>query len=478
MGGSCCNDLGAMSSITTNITQHPPFAPNRGDGRGRVYIETYGCTFNVSDSEAMAGLLAAAGFEIVASEAEADVVVVNSCIVKDRSYWDLRKRLGGLCARRDREGGPVVVLAGCAPRVPAHGREFAALPQLGPDNVASVVEVVERALRGEIVHRTERRPEPARVALPKRRRNPAIEIIPISKGCLGACTFCQTVLARGRLYSFDEEQILDAIRAAVSEGVRQIWLTSQDCGAYGRDRDTTLPKLLRRIAEMPGDFRVRLGMVNPDWAKLYAEELAEIYAHPRFYAFAHLPVQSGSDAVLQAMRRNYSARDFEEVCEVLRRRVPEIAIATDIIAGFPTERDHDWEQTVALLRRVRPAVVNRSRFSPRPGTAAARLSPLPSAVVGQRSRELADLTLALTQERLRHRVGDLCEVVVEEQARPGSVVARDRCYTSIIVEGSWPLGSRLSVRLTRVERFHLRAEVVCHSHGESAELAACTVERG
>jgi len=215
--GGRCNDLSAMSS-TANITEHARLTSERRPSRGRVYIETYGCTFNVSDSETMAGLLAAAGFELVASDAEADVVVVNSCIVKDRSYWDLRKRLNGLCEQRKRGGGPVVVLAGCAPRIPAHRREFAALPQLGPDNVASVVEVVERALRGEIVHRTERRPEPACLALPKRRRNPAIEIIPISKGCLGACTFCQTVLARGRLYSFDEERIVEAIRATVLEG--------------------------------------------------------------------------------------------------------------------------------------------------------------------------------------------------------------------------------------------------------------------
>jgi len=235
-----------------------------------------------------------------------------------------------------------------------------------------------------------------------------------------------------------------------------------------------LPKLLRRIAEIPGDFRVRLGMVNPDWAKIYADELAEIYAHPRFYAFAHLPVQSGSDAVLGAMRRNYSARDFAEVCTVLRRRVPDIAIATDIIAGFPTETDWDWEQTVELLKRVRPAVVNRSRFSPRPGTAAARLTPLPAEVVSRRSRQLADLTFALTQERLRARVGEECEVMIEEQTRPGSVVARDRCYTSIVVEGSWPLGSRLVVRFRQVERFHLRAEVVRAEQEDVVEWAGST----
>jgi threonylcarbamoyladenosine tRNA methylthiotransferase CDKAL1 len=427
--------------------------------RGRVYIETYGCTFNASDAEVMAGLLERAGYHVIDSPAGADVVIINSCIVKERSYLDLRKRLAafeeGVPAHQPVRR-PAIVLAGCAPKVPQHGHEFARFAQLGPDNVACVVEVVEKALAGEVIHRVARSDAP-RLALPKRRRNPAVEIVPISRGCLGRCSFCQTVLARGRLRSFAEDEIEAAVRDALRQGVREVWLTSQDCGAYGQDRATTLPGLLRRLARIPGDFRIRLGMVNPDWAKQFANELAEILAHPRFFRFAHLPVQAGSDAVLRAMRRDYTVDDFLAVCEVLRRAAPDISIATDVIAGFPTETDDDWAATIELLRRVRPAVVNRSRFSPRPGTAAARLAPLPSAVVARRSRELYYLTASLVAQRLRAWVGRTCPVIVEECPRPGIVLARDDTYTPVVIAGDYAPGTALTVRVEAVEGFHLRA---------------------
>ncbi len=453
-----------MNIKTNNIGATPAAVT-----RGRVYIETYGCTFNASDTEVMTGLLEQAGYQVVDSPEGADVVIINSCIVKERSYLDLRKRLAHFSSAApspEQRATPVVVLAGCAPKVPQHGKEFSQFPQLGPDNVASVVEVVEQALAGEIVHRVARSHE-ARLALPKRRRNPAVEIVPISKGCLGKCTFCQTVLARGRLYSFDADEIEAAVRSAVRDGVREVWLTSQDCGAWGQDRGATLPQLLRRLARIPGDFLIRLGMVNPDWAKQFAEELAEIFTHPRFFRFAHLPVQCGSNAVLRAMRREYTVEDFLAVCETLRQAAPDISLATDIIAGFPTETEADWAATIELLRAVRPAVVNRSRFSPRPGTAAARLRPLPSAVVALRSRELYYTTASLVSQRLRERVGGECEVVVEEAPKPHRRLARDATYAPIVIEGDYALGTRLRVRLAAVEGFHLRGQVL-----EAPELAA------
>ncbi|MCX7626503.1 MAG: tRNA (N(6)-L-threonylcarbamoyladenosine(37)-C(2))-methylthiotransferase [Candidatus Sumerlaeaceae bacterium] len=422
----------------------------------RVYIETYGCTFNASDSEVMAGILECAGYALVSSAENADVVIVNSCIVKERSYLDLRRRVGELSSLKNYEGkNPAVVLAGCAPKVPHHQREFAHLPQVGPDTVSSIGEVVEEALHGRVVHRVERL-HTERLRLPKRRRTPAIEIVPISKGCLGKCTFCQTVLARGRLHSFPEEQIEAAVLAALAEGVRIVWLTSQDCGAYGKDIGSSLPHLLRRLVRVPGDFKIRLGMVNPNWAKLFADELAEILAHPRFYRFAHLPIQSGSDTVLRAMRREYTVADVLETCETLRKHVPDISIATDIIAGFPTETEEDWASTLDALKQIQPAVVNRSRFSPRPGTAAAHLKPLPSRIVAQRSRELYYLTSSLVSHHLSSRLGKVLEAVVEECPKPNVAVGRGPAYEPIILQGSYVPGTALMAEITHVEGFHLR----------------------
>jgi len=420
--------------------------------RPRVHIETFGCTFNQSDSEVLAGLLVRAGYDLADSPDSADAVIVNSCTVKDRTLCDVRKRLAHLSG----PGRPAVVLAGCVPRVYQQSREFAAFAQLGPDNLADAPEVVARALRGERVVRVGRSEAP-RLSLPYVRRNPAVEIIPINKGCLGSCTFCQTVIARGRLFSFPEDEILERVARAESTGARIVCLTSQDCGAYGLDRGSNLPRLLRRIADLPGDFRVRLGMANPDLIKLYLDELVDALAHPRFFRFAHVPVQSGSDAVLAAMNRLYTADDFRRIVEALRRRIPDITIATDIITGFPTETAADFEASLALIGDLRIPVVNRSRFSPRPGTRAARLAPLPAAVSRERSRRMATFHRRLAGELLWAQTGRTARVIVESNPRPGVAMARDDAYRPIILRGEFRPGDRLDAHLFAAEGFHLLA---------------------
>ena len=415
-----------------------------------VHIETYGCAFNTSDSEVMAGLLERAGFTLVADASAADVVVVNSCTVKDRTVLDLRRRMAALGAGGRR---PAVVLAGCVPRVPGQAREFLSVSQMGPDNVGQIAEVVRRTLAGERVKMTHREHAP-RLLLPKRRKNPAIEIIPISKGCLGDCTFCQTVLARGRLHSFEEDDILAAVEAAVADGVAMMWLTSQDCGAYGVDRNTNLPQLLRRVARVPGDFLVRVGMANPDLVKPWADELAEALAHHKFFQFAHIPVQAGSDAVLAAMGREYAAQDFRGIAQTLRGRLPEVTLATDIIVGFPTESDADFAQTLRLLDETAVPVVNRSRYSARPGTRAARLAGLESRVISARSKQLAARAAAINRQALAPLVGRAVWAIAEDTPRPGVTMFRTRQYVPVVVEEPHAPGNRATVEITGVEGFH------------------------
>lgn len=418
-----------------------------------MHIETHGCAFNASDSEVMAGLLERAGHVIADPPDAADAVIVNSCTVKDRTYLDFRRRVRELSAAGPGRG-PVLVLAGCVPRVPEQAREFAAHPQVGPDNITSIVEVVERALAGGRPALTRRAAAAPRLLLPKRRRNPAVEIVPISRGCLGSCTFCQTVLARGRLHSFPEEDILAQIRSAVDEGVRMVWLTSQDCGAYGADTGTSLPALMRRVAALQGDFVVRVGMANPDHVGEWAEEFADALAHPRFFRFAHVPVQSGSDTVLRDMARPYTADAFRRVAEVLRARMPDVTLATDLIVGYPTETEADFGDTLRLVRDTRPPVINRSRFSPRPGTRAARLQAPPSAVASARSRELYALARRVTARELEALAGLTVRAVAESNPRPDVTMFRTRAYVPVIVRGRHAPGSALDIRIRGVDGFH------------------------
>jgi threonylcarbamoyladenosine tRNA methylthiotransferase CDKAL1 len=424
--------------------------------RPRVYVETYGCSFNVSDGEVMAGLLERDGFEIVSSPDSADAVIVNSCTVKDRTYRELQKRVHNLASP---SAAPAVILAGCAPRVPQQSARFSEYSQVGPDNLSAVPEVVRRTLAGERVVRLERVADERRLELPVRRRNAAVEIIPISKGCLGACTFCQTVLARGRLKSFPEEQILHRISSAVAQGVNQVWLTSQDCGAYGLDCGTNLPRLMRRISKIPGDFRVRVGMANPDLIKLYLAEFVDALAAPQFYQFAHVPLQSGSDRVLRDMKRLYTCDDFLRICDALRAKIPDVTIATDIIAGFPTETDADFHATVTALQKARVPVVNRSRFSPRTGTAAARLPQLPGKVITERSNELCAAAKEISARELGRWVGWTGVAWAEEQLRDGVVLTRNFAYQPIVLQGELTPGAASRVQITMMNGFHLEGRV-------------------
>lgn len=420
----------------------------------RVYVETYGCSFNVSDGEVMIGLLEREGFTIADSPESADAVIVNSCTVKDRTWLELKKRMEYLGNQ-----SAAVILAGCAPRIPSQSQQLSRWSQVGPNNIVDLPEVVRRTMAGDRLVRTDVRHDESRLQLPTRRRNTLIEILPISKGCLGSCTFCQTVIARGRLKSFPEAQIIEKISTAVSDGVNQVWLTSQDCGAYGLDADTNLPALMRRIAELPGDFIVRIGMANPDLIKLYLDEFADALAHPRFYQFAHIPLQSGSDTVLADMRRMYQVEDFKTICARLRQISPDVTIATDIIVGFPTETDDDFQKTLTAVSEARIPVINRSRFSPRPGTPAAKMTQLPSKIVASRSRALYSLACDIAFADLDKWTNWRGPVAMEESlGGRNAVLARNYAYKPIVVSDSQ--ASRGLARVSRRERFHLHGELI------------------
>ena len=427
----------------------------------KVYIETYGCAFNVSDSETMAGILVAEGFRIADALEGSDVAILNTCTVKDRTWRNFEKRFAELKRAAD-DGGPRLVIAGCIPKILPDGDLLDGVAALGPDTLDRVGVVVRAALQDSI-HREIDPAEQAdrlaeRVRLPSRRRNPAVEIIPLARGCLSACAFCQTRLARGRLVSFRPEDILDRARRALDEGVTELWLTAQDTGAWGRDRDDALHRLLGRLCALTGDFRVRLGMSSPIWIWRDLDPMLDALAHPKMFHFLHVPVQSGSDRVLRAMRRSGTVDQFERVCRAFAERIPDGSIMTDVIAGYPTETEEDFAATLALLERIGPAAVNRSKFSPRPGTAAALLRPHPDSVVTDRSLRLNRVVRRLARRYHRERVGLCDRVLTCEIKKDGSTLAHNGAYRPVILSGEHPLGQWFDIRYTGAADFHLRAE--------------------
>jgi len=253
-----------------------------------------------------------------------------------------------------------VIVSGCVPQGDRNLKGLEDVSVLGVTQIDRVVEVVEEALKGHKVKLLAKKDLPM-LDLPKIRKNELVEIIPLSTGCLGSCTYCKTRHARGKLGSYDPNAIVERAKAAVDEGVMEVWLTSEDTGAYGRDIDTDLPTLLKEIVKnLPNHCMLRLGMTNPPFILEHLQAMADILNHPRVYQFLHVPVQSGSNPVLDKMNREYTVEEFNEVCDFLKKYVPNMTIATDIICGFPTEDDQMHQETCKLVEYHKFPVLNIS----------------------------------------------------------------------------------------------------------------------
>ncbi|GER27535.1 (Dimethylallyl)adenosine tRNAmethylthiotransferase MiaB [Striga asiatica] len=291
-----------------------------------------------------------------------------------------------------------LVVAGCVPQGSRDLKELEGVSIVGVQQIDRVVEVVEETLKGHEVRFLTRRTLPA-LDLPKVRRNKFVEILPINVGCLGACTYCNTKHARGRLGSYAVDSLVGRVRTVIAYGVKEIWLSSEDTGAYGRDIGVNLPILLNSlVAEMPSDgsTMLRIGMTNPPYILEHLKEIAEVLRHPCVYSF-HVPVQSGSDTILTAMNREYTVGEFRTVVDTLIELVPGMQIATDIICGFPGETDEDFEQTVKLIKEYKFAQVHISQFYPRPGqNTCCKDEKVPSNIVKKRSRELTTVFESFT----------------------------------------------------------------------------------
>lgn len=296
-------------------------------GTQSIFVKTFGCSHNQSDSEYMMGQLQSYGYRLLQDERDADAAdlwLVNTCTVKNPS----QAAMGSIIARGRQLQKPMVI-AGCVPQGDKRASELEGLSLLGVTQIDRVVEAVEETLRGSTVRLLEKKPLP-RLNLPKVRRNRFIEIIPLSTGCLGACTYCKTKHARGHLGSYAPEALVDRVRAAVTDPhVREIWLSSEDTGAYGRDIGTSLPALLdAMVAELPVDQSkvLRIGMTNPPYILEHLEDIGRILRHPCVFAYLHVPVQSGSDAVLDRMHREYTRAEFEKTCDTLLNTCPGIEL--------------------------------------------------------------------------------------------------------------------------------------------------------
>lgn len=427
----------------------------------RIAFITFGCTLNFADSEMMQGLLKEAGHDMVDDVGAADLVVVNGCTVKHLAEKKFFRTVKDAV-----DSGKKVVLAGCVVQAePSYLYDkLKRYSVIGTKQLNKIVHVVEETLQGNVVQMIAWEKN-ERLNVPVVRRNPVVGIVPISEGCLGECTYCKSRLARGKLMSYDPEAILKQVVSHVHDGCKEIWLTSQDCGAYGQDIGTDIVALLRTVCNVEGDFFVRLGMMNPNFALEYLDNLIDVYRKHKgkLFWFIHLPVQAGSDRVLRLMKRKYSAADFLKVCSMFRKAMPEMTIATDVICGFPTETRAEFQETLDMIRKAKPDVINVSRFWPRPGTPAASMKgQLHGRDTNERSRMMEDVKKEISLLRNKTWEGWSGSLLVDEKGTVGaseSWIGRNYAYKPVALRGAFSLGSVVDTTAVKAQRYYLEGSL-------------------
>ena len=432
----------------------------------RVFVRSFGCSSSVADGEVLAGCLRSAGFELVQNLAEAEVVVYNTCGVKAPTENKIIHLLKQVPADKR------LIVAGCLPLI-----NFSRLSQevrfdaaVGPAFGEGIVGVVKRVLDGErVVVLGDSLCSKPDLGLPRVRANPLVGVVPVTYGCVGECSHCCVRFARAKLRSFGVKEVTGNVAKCLNEGVREFWLTGQDVACYGLDLGVNLVDLLKGVCGVDGfgEFWVRLGMMTPNLLMPMLDDLCGFLSKQKgighVFEFLHVPVQSGDDGVLRLMNRRYGMNDFERVVSMFRRALPFVTVATDVIVGFPGEDERAFENTVKLIGKIKPDIVNVSKFFARPNTPAAKMrGKVEAGELKKRSEVLAGVVRQIGLEKNKAWVSWSGRVLIDERGKkPCSWIGRNFAYKPVVVySGEDLLGKVFDVRVVGAFQSHLLGEVV------------------
>ncbi|TBR11433.1 MAG: tRNA (N(6)-L-threonylcarbamoyladenosine(37)-C(2))-methylthiotransferase [Candidatus Nitrosotenuis sp.] len=408
----------------------------------KIWVESYGCSASFADAEMISGMIINGGHTLASSSKDSDLNLIVTCSVKDVTANKMVNRIKRLKSK------PLIV-AGCLAKAePKTVERFSSgASMMGPNSIGKTLQIINHALVGKRDVELEDT-DMTKTGLPKVRLNPAVGIVEIASGCMSDCTFCQTKLAKGDLKSYRIGDIVRQVAEEVRDGCKEIWLTSTDNGCYGLDIGTTLPRLVEEVSGIPSDFRIRVGMMNPMYMPRIRDGLLRSFESDKVYKFLHVPVQSGSDQVLHDMKRGHTEATFRDLVKKFRKKFEKFTISTDVIVGFPTETESDFEQTLSLLKETRPDVVNLSRYSQRPGTKAADMDQIDVSEVKRRSKIVFDLMNHIAADNNRQWLGWEGEVLFNEQTDE-QIRGRNFAYKSVFVEDAVRVGQKKQVRITR-----------------------------
>ncbi len=416
----------------------------------KLYIKTFGCQMNVADSELMAQVLAQ-DYDLTKSPEEADLYLLNTCAIRQKAQDKVASLLGSLKTLKQRRPQMLIGVGGCVAQ--QEGERLLRLsPHLalvfGTHGIYRLPQLVQRATQGRIVDVAFSDGYPP---LPRRCWQPGQvkALVPIMQGCNNFCSFCVVPYVRGREYSRPPEHIVAEVRGFLAAGGREVTLLGQNVNSYGRGLPAavTFPQLLRQLAELPGLARLRFATSHP--RDLSPDLIAAWAELPPLCEYLHLPIQSGSNRILAAMKRGYTREDYLHKVEKLRQACPGLSLGTDLIVGFPGETEHDFQDTLNLVREARFDVSFSFKFSPRPQTRAAAFpDQVPEEVKADRLSRLQALQAELTLAAHQRLVGQVQEVLVEGASKRSPQILTGRLRTNQVVNFAGP--QELVGRLTRV----------------------------
>ncbi|KAF6249715.1 tRNA (N(6)-L-threonylcarbamoyladenosine(37)-C(2))-methylthiotransferase [Marine Group I thaumarchaeote] len=409
----------------------------------KIFVEAYGCSASFADSEMISGLILNGGHTLVDNSSESDLNIVVTCSVKDATANKMIHRIKSLKSK------PLVV-AGCFPKAEKNTVEKFAenASLLGPNSLGKTLQVIDSTLNGRKQVSLEDS-DLSKVGLPKVRLNPVVGIVEIASGCMSECTFCQTKLSKGDLSSYRLGDIVRQVQTEINEGCKEVWLTSTDNGCYGFDIGTDLPSLVNAVVEIPDDFMIRVGMMNPMYMPRIKEALIESFDNGKVFKFLHIPVQSGSDKVLHDMKRGHTVSTFREIVKRAKERFGNFTISTDVIVGFPSETEEDFQKTVNLLDETRPDVVNLSKYSARPGTEAAEWEQIDVIEVKRRSKIIFEQVNKISLDNNKKWIGWTGKVLFDEKIEEG-IKGRNFAYKPVFVRNAVDIGQSHIVEITDV----------------------------
>ncbi|MCK4757254.1 MAG: tRNA (N(6)-L-threonylcarbamoyladenosine(37)-C(2))-methylthiotransferase [Thermoplasmata archaeon] len=421
----------------------------------RILLEAYGCTLNKGEANELAGLLHGQGHEFVNHDEDYDWAVLFTCGVIETTEQKMLKRISQLAGENKK-----LFVCGCLGPI-CESKILKVAPEamlFPPASNTQILEVITTAISSCSNSSPMPSSAPSMMPAPENK----VGILPIATGCLGDCAYCITRFARGPLKSRQLADIKSRARALINSGVAELQITAQDTAVYGMDigEKPRLPDIMNSISQLDANFMARVGMMNPAATLEILEPLIQAFGNDRIFKFIHLPVQSGSDEILQNMGRKYTTSDLFNIIESLRHAYPDMTISTDIITGFPGETDDQFQDSVELVKKLEPDIINVTRFSPRPGTTAAKMKDQISGWKSKdRSRIITSLRFEISRKKLSARIEEKMKVIATEYRKPGTTFLRTGNYQPVVVDQEIALGEWYFIKIIGNTDTHLIGEL-------------------